>query len=195
MAFQPGVEGSFYLASRASQNLRNGLCIAGMLADPKIKRFQTLQHDPGVERAERRAGLAQEIGKVICDEGLVCQNNPAKTATLPVNMLGCGVNHHIRPEFDRALQDGRCKHIVHDKTRPRLVGDISDGLQVQHLKRWVGRCFKEEDACVGPHGSLPLSKVGPLDQGGRDTKAGQKIFHNIAAGAEQRFGGNNMVAC
>src|SRR5258708_21711657 len=62
--------------------------IARLLRHPEIECLQPLQEQPGIERAERRAGVAQERRQLLGHEIAAAENGAAEAAALAVDMLG-----------------------------------------------------------------------------------------------------------
>jgi len=77
------------------QRLRHGRGGFGLGADANCKRLQPLQQNPGVERRDRRAGLAHESMDVLGDERFRGENDAAEAAALAVDMLGRGIDHDV----------------------------------------------------------------------------------------------------
>ena len=128
------------------------------------------------------------------DELFRRENDAAEAASLAVDMFGGGIDHAISAELERALPQRRRKDVVDHKRGARAMRDLRHFLQVNHLERRVGRRFKEEGFGIGPHRRAPLREIGPVHERASDAKARQQILHHITAGAEQRPGGDDMVA-
>ena len=72
--------------------------------------------------------------------------------------------------------------------------DVGDGRDVIDLEARIGRAFEEEELGLRPDGRLPLREIGAVDQRRGDAETRQQIFDHIETGAEQRAGGDDMVA-
>src|SRR3546814_18895539 len=59
----------------ALQELRHRQRIGAVALDAQLEGLQALHHDPGIERAERRAGVAVEHLQVVLHEGLAAERS------------------------------------------------------------------------------------------------------------------------
>ena len=77
MILAEGIEhaGDFLLAGQEIRDLRG---VGAMGRHPQIERLEALQMHPGIERAHRRPGVAQEYLEMILEEILLTQNNAAQ---------------------------------------------------------------------------------------------------------------------
>src|SRR3546814_15069362 len=62
----------------ALQELRHRQRIGAVALDAQLEGLQALHHDPGIERAERRAGVAVEHLQVVLHEGLAAEDGAAQ---------------------------------------------------------------------------------------------------------------------
>ncbi len=74
VAREPRIMHAFSLARPSS----HGVGASRMLAHAQIERLETFQHHPGIERAEARPGLAQEVGEMVGDERLIDKTTPPR---------------------------------------------------------------------------------------------------------------------
>ena len=72
--------------------------------------------------------------------------------------------------------------------------DLGHRLDIDDFQRRVGRALQEKGLGVLAHRVAPLREIGAVDQGRGDAVARQMVLDHIAAGAEQRLGGHDMVA-
>ena len=82
----------------------DALGIPAMLAHAQLKCFEAFQMYPRIERAHRRARIAQEQLQMILQEILPAQDYAAQRPALAVNVFGRGMNHDIGAELHRPLQ-------------------------------------------------------------------------------------------
>ena len=168
--------------------------LRAMLAHAQLQRLQALQHDPGVERAERRAGMLQKRMKLLDDEVLGAEHDAAEAATLAVDMLGRGVEHDVGAHGQRLLQHRRGEDVVDDQPRAGGVAQVGDGLDVDELQRGIGRRLDEDAARAGLQRVAPLIQIGTVDELRRDAIARQQFLDDVAAGPEQRARGDDAIA-
>ena len=57
------------------------------------------------------------------------------------------------------LQHGRGKAIVNSKQSARIVGNISQRLNVAHIGQRIGWRLSKQNFCVRAHGSFPCSHI------------------------------------
>ena len=109
-------------------------------------------------------------------------------------MLGRGINHHIRPQIGRALQDRRGEDIVHDDKSADGMGQVGYAPDVDHFQRRVGEAFEEHRAGLGADRLAPLVQIGAIDECDLDPEAGQDLLQDIEARSEQRLGRHHVIA-
>ena len=68
------------------------------------QRLEALQHHPGVERAHRGPGLADEVLQVVGQEFLRAEHGAAEAAALAVDVLGRRIDDDVGAVRERALQ-------------------------------------------------------------------------------------------
>ena len=173
---------------------RDGGRRVGLPAHAHRQRLQSLEQHPGIERRERRAGLADQVVDVVLDEFLRGEDDAAEAAALAVDVLGGGIDDAVGAELERVLEQRRREHVVDHQRRARRVRDLGDRRDVEHLERRIGRALQEERLGVRPHRLAPLLEVGAVDQRRGDAVARQVLLDHVAAGAEQRLGGDDVVA-
>src|SRR5690554_753256 len=101
--------------------------IVAMFLDAQVKRFDTFKQVPCIEGAQRRTRMLEVWGERLFDEFLGAKNDAAKTSTLPVNMLRCGIDDDVGAKVQWMLQHRRCKYIVDDYLRANFVCDLGNG--------------------------------------------------------------------
>ena len=137
---------------------RDGRRRVGLPLHAHGERLEPLEQHPGIERRERRAGLADELVDVVLDELLGAEDDAAEAAALAVDVLGRRIDHAVGAELERALVERRREHVVDHERRAGRMRDLGDRLDVDHLERRVGRAFEEEGLGVRPHRVAPLRR-------------------------------------
>ena len=155
--------------------------ILALAADAQVERFQALEHHPGIERAQCRAGVAGERQQGVGDEILGTAHRTCEHAALTVHHLGGAVGDDIRAEIHRPLQHVGGKGIVDDAGDAARAGDIAHRLHVDDVHRRVGGRFEEEHLGVGADRRLPLVELAPVDDRGLDAELGQQRIGQPAA--------------
>src|SRR5262249_48357305 len=97
-------------------------------------------------------------------------------------------------ERKRALPQRRGEYVVDDERRTGAVCDRRDRADVDDVERWIGWAFEEERLRVRPHRRPPLGEIEAVDEGRSDAETWQQVLDHPAAGAEQRLGGNHVIA-
>ena len=165
-----------------SQRLRAGrLC-----PHAQIHRRQPVQHDPGVERAHRAAGVLHVGLDRAAHHVARTTDHPAQAPPLPVDVLGRRIDDDVGALRRRAAEDGRGEHVVHHHHRPRRMGKLGDSGQVDHLEPGVGNAFQKNQPRAGRDRRAPLVQIGPVNQNHRHAKAAQHFLEHVEARPEQR---------
>ena len=132
---------------------------------------------------------------MILQEIFLAQNHAAQAAALAVDIFGRGMHDDIGAELHRPLQRGPGEGIVHDQLRAGLVARSSPRrCRSTMRKRGIGRRLQEQHPRFRPHRRCPLRDIVAVHQRVGDAEARQDFFDHIAAGAEHRLGGHDMIA-
>ena len=161
---------------------------------PELERLEALQQDPGVEGRERGAGRAQERGHRIADERFRAGDRAAHHAALAVDVFGRRMNHEIRTELKRALQDRRAEHVVDRKQRACLIRDRGERRDVGDLGHRVRRCLEEEKPRVRPHGAAPFLGLRRRNECGLDAEPAEDVVEELDRRAEHRVRADDVIA-
>ena len=175
------------------QELRDLLRRLDLGGDSDVHRFQPLQQQPRIERAERGAGVTQE-GRQRLGELVVAQDGAAQAAALAVDVLGGRIDHDIGAELQRTLKGRGREHVVHDDARTRRMGQFADQRQIDHVEHRVRRRLQEDDVGRAAQRRAPLIGVGAVDQRGLDAELRGKVLDDVQTGAEQRMRRHDPVA-
>ena len=165
-----------------------------MLAHAQVQRLEPFQQHPGIERAERGAGVLEVRLQHVCVQRPVAQDRAAEAAALPVDVLGRGVHHQIGAELERPLQDRRREHVVDDHPGAGPMRQLGDGGDVDQLERRIARGFEQDEARRRRQRRRPLVEIGAVDQRHLDPEAGQDLAQDVAAGAEQQARCDHAIA-
>ena len=153
-----------------------------------------------VDQAVVAGGGLVELGELlgVCTVVEVTGVNDyaADGGAVATQVLGCGVDDHVRAVLDGAQQVGGGHGVVHDQGHAVFVRNCSDGLDVEHVVAGVGYGLAVEELGVGANGGAPLVQViGVLNEGGFDTEVGEGVLEQVVGAAVHGGGGNNVVAC
>ena len=163
--------------------------------DPQRQRLEAFQQHPGIERAERRAGMLEVIVQLLLDE-LLAARARRRRGSAPGRRYAWWPN---RPRCRRRAAIGRCSSGVANTlstttSAPACLRDLGHALDIDQLEHGIGRRLEEEGARVGPDRRFPGVEIAPVDQRGLDAVARQQILDDIAAAAEQRARRDHMIA-
>ena len=121
----------------------DGIGIFLVHAQARIQRAQATQ---GQEAVERRAGQAQRIrppGQLFQGFFFPGDQCTANHIAVAIDVLGGGMQHHVRTEFKRLLQRGRQEGVVNHGQRAGLVCGVDDEAQVGDAQQRIGRGFNQ----------------------------------------------------
>ncbi len=161
---------------------------------PQGQGLQSFKHDPGIERAERGAGMLDVWLDLIADEPLAAQNHPAQAPSLPVDMLGRRIDDDIGVKCQRVLEHGRREDIVDHQPRARFMRDLGHRPDIDDLERRVRGRLEETNPGLGPHGIAPLIQIGPIDQGHVDVEPRTERLDDIEARTEKRARSHQVIS-
>ena len=119
---------------------------------------------------------------------------PPSIAALAVDMFCRRIDHAVCAERERALVERCGEDIVDDKLGARIVRDVRDRCDVDHLQRRVCRRFQKKGLGVFLGRFFPRIEIGPVDQRGSDPETRQPFLYDPAAGTKQRLRGNHVIA-
>ena len=159
-------------------------CAVGHRADTKVHGGQAVQHDPGVERADRAAGVLEIRLRHLAHELARAADHAAKAAPAAIDVLRGGIDDDVGALLGRAGKDRGREHVVHDDQRARRVRDAGDTGDVHHLQHRVRHAFKEHDAGAGRDRRLPFGQVGAVHQRHIHPEAREDV-ENVKARSEQ----------
>ena len=115
---------------------------------------------------------------------------------MATQVLGCGVDDHVRAMFDGAQQVGGGYGVVHNQGYTVFVRNCSNRLNVEHVVTGVRHGLAVEELGVGADCGAPcVQVVRVLNEGGFDTEVGEGVLEQIVGAAV--YGGrcNYVVAC
>ena len=123
----------------AAQELGHHLAVLLVPGHAQGERLGAAQDQPRIEGrqdgARRVLVVLQPLGVV----GIPDHRHPAHAVGVPVQELRRGVDHHVRTEGQRPLEEGAHERVVHHQQRPLPAGDRGQGGDVADLHQRVGR--------------------------------------------------------
>ena len=114
---------------------------------------------------------------------------------MTAQVLGGGVNHHVRAVLDGAQQVGGGHGVVHDQGHAVFVRNCGDGLDVEHVVAGVGHGLAVEQLGVGANRGAPcVQVVRVLNEGGFDAEVGEGVLEQVVGAAVHGGRGDHVVA-
>ena len=121
--------------------------------------LHSFQKYPGIKRAHGGAGDTQKLEHTF-HIFLATQHCSAQHTSLSVEILGGGMNHNVRTEIQRTLQDRRAETVVHHQQRTAAFCHGCYRRHVGHLGERIRRRFQKQHSGVGLDRRLPLGRTG-----------------------------------
>jgi hypothetical protein len=162
--------------------------------DAQAERLEALDQHPGVERAHRRAGVADNGLQSVDDELARAQDRAAQRAALAVDVLGCRVHHDVGAELERPLQHRRGEGVVEHDLGAGLVREIAHRLDVDDVEHRIAGRFEQHGGGRLAERLLPLLEVAAVDELAGDAVFRQQLVDDVVARAEQLARRHDAVA-
>ena len=126
--------------------------------------FQTAEHQEAVERAGNRADRVLQKPHSVA-EFLVFSDHghTANHIGMAVQILGCGMNHQIKTEFERPLDPRRGKGVVGDRKNFVFARDFRDRFQIDDFEQRIARRLDPNHPRVLLDRRLKARRVGKID--------------------------------
>ena len=128
-------------------------------------------------------------GAVVPREGATIDDNAANAGAVPTNELGGRVYHDVRPVLKRSTQVRRGKGVVDNEWQLMLVGNISNGLDVEHVGLGIADGLPVEQFRLRCDGTAELFWVSGIDKVHLDAKAlkcqGKLVIRATVQGARR----------
>jgi hypothetical protein len=123
------------------KKLRHGHGIGAHPLHPKRQRAHAAHQEPGLERADDRAGVvAIHRNRLPHRSPLIAAGqDPGQNIGVPVDRLARRMHHDIGAVIKRAHQNRRGGCGIHHQNRPRLMGKPGSGGDINHLEPGIGR--------------------------------------------------------
>ena len=139
--------------------------------------------------------LGELLGVCTVVEVTGVNNHAADGGAVATQVLGGGVDDHIRAVFNGAQQVGGGYGVVHDQGYTVFVRNCCDGLNVEHVVAGVGHGLAVEELGVGANGGAPFVEViGVLNEGGFDAEVGEGVLEQVVGTAVHGRRRDHMVA-
>ena len=157
--------------------------------------LQALQQHPGIERRQRRAGVAEVVVQVLVDPVLVGQDDAAEAAALAVDVLGRRIDDDVGAEFQRLLLAAAWRRRCRRRASRRPHGRSRRRRRCRRLPAsdWSGSPGRTPWCSAAPP-FASWSRSRPSTSVRLDAVARQQRLDHVAAGAEQRPRGDDVVA-
>ena len=193
VALEPEVVHPFHRGVRF-QPPRHRQRVGAVGLHAQAQRLETLEEDPGIEWTHARTRGAHDLVGLVADRVVVGDDGAADAATLPVQVLGGGMDHHVGPEGERALQGRGAHDVVDRELRAALVRQRGDLLDVHRPAEWIRRTLEDQKAGFGANGIVPLIEVDEIHVGRVHPEAREDVVEERDGGSEHVARDHHMVA-
>ena len=129
--------------------------------------------------------MAHEVLHRPVDELAPAEDGATEHATLPVDVLGRGVDDDVGAVVERPAEHRRAEDVVDDDLRPGRMGEVADGAHVDEFLHRVARRLEEHRRRRLRQRLAPLLEVRPVDEDRLDAPARQDLVEDDEARAEQ----------
>ncbi len=110
-----------------------------MAIHPHGERLHAAQNEVAVERRRYGAGGVLQVSHLLGEAVVVDGEEPADDVAVPAEVLRRRVDDDVGPEGEWLLEVRRGERVVDDDTRPAVVGEGGDRLDVDAAEQRVGR--------------------------------------------------------
>ncbi len=195
VAFQAGIE-DFSHGGVGFEEARHLHGVGAVALHAQLEGLQPDAGQPGIEGAGAAAQVLEDGIELGLDVGNVAADDrAAHDQAVTAEVLGGGMDDHVRAEGERALAVGRGEGVIHHQPGALFVGDIRDGLEIGERHGGVGGGFGIGDDGLGIifEGLLPVLDGGILEEDGLDAVAGSHVLQEDVGGAVERLLGDDGI--
>ena len=151
MVFSPGIQHAGDLAVRG-EKVGHGSRIAAVALHAQLQCFYPAQDQPGVIGSRHCSDGVLEICELCVKLGVVYHNGASHDVRMTVQVFRCGMHDRRSSQFQRALQDRRCKSVVHPYRQARRLADLDALSQVDDAEQRIRRGFQPDHLGVRAKG-------------------------------------------
>ena len=120
-------------------------------------------------------------------------NHAAQRGTVTANELGRGVDDDIGAMLQRTEQIRGAEGVIDNNRQAMLLGNLGDGVDVGDVGVGVAERLEIDDRGVVLNGTLDLVQVVGVDEGGLDTKLGERVLQQVVGTAVDGLLGDHVV--
>ena len=164
-----------------------------MRLHPQAERFQTLQGDPGVERAQARTGGPDHPEYLLGNQLLRSHHRSTNNAALAIEILGGRMHHQVGTEIEGALQRRSAKTIIDYQQAVVFMSQISQHLDIRDFGKRIRRGFQKQQSRIATNRLLPVVQVLHADKTGVDTEPREVFVEQGRSRAEHRTRADDMI--
>ncbi len=161
--------------------------VGAMAIDSQAERLEALHEHPGIERADRGAGVAGDRLQLVDDERPAAQHRAAQRAALAVDVLGRRMHDDVGPELERPLQDRRREGVVEHDRGAGLVREVAHCFHIDDVEHRVRGRFEQHRLRRLAERLLPLRKITAIDELAGDAVLRQQLVDDVS-GTSRRAG-------
>ena len=125
-------------------------------------------------------GEAREPAAVLEVKGAPVDDHAANRRAMPTYEFCGGVNHDVRPVFQRTHEIGSRQGVVHHEGNAVVMSHLGDSVEVEHVTLGVTQRLRVEGLRVGLHRGGPRGQVvGIVDERGLDAQFRQRVVEEL----------------
>ncbi len=108
--------------------------------------------------------------------------------------FGRGIHDDVGAKLDRTAEKGRRERVVDQQRDFRLMRDVGNVRNIQHLEAGIADGLRDHEPGVGLDCRAKSIERARLDESGGDAETRQRMREQIDGAAIERGGGDDMVA-
>jgi len=167
---------------RSLKSLGNGLGRGSVLAHTEVKGLETTVGEEAVKGRGNSSDRVLQEGELGEDLLIRGDSNTHDNIRVSVNVLGDRVDNDISAERERVLEVGAHEGVVDDQLGVVLVGNVSNGLDINEAQRGVGGGLDPDELGVGADDSGDIGGISKVNKGNLDSE-GRGDLGEVTVGA------------
>lgn len=112
--------------------------------------------------------------KFVVESLVVKADDASNKIGVTTDVLSYGVSDNISTEENRVLVDGGHEGVINNAEDANLFANLSDSLNIEDLKGWVGGSLEPDDFGVGSDERLELSCITEVLEGNFNVSVGSE---------------------
>ena len=176
------------------KKFRHLLRIGTVRGHAQMERPDAAQNQPGVERTDHAAEVANHLVDQFVDIGFRTDHGAPHGVAVPAQVLRGRVDCHRRAQPERLLEGRAGEGVIDHGGNAARAPKVRQRPDVEHLEDGIRGRLEVDQTCVGPEGLLKILRPRRGDEGGRSVHARQLAIEKVVSGAVERSGRHHVVA-